>query len=210
MKETGIKVDSVVLSKRLEDTPCVLVSSGPYGLSPQMERLHKAHGQNNMFSMMGGKTLELNAKHPVVQDLLAKVSADKEDEKAKTTTLLMLHGAMLESGYEIKDPSSLVKSLYSHMAKDLGVDPNAPLMDVELPEETEAEETEAEEEAGADEDDEEDVAEEEPKEESAAEEPKEEVTAEEPKEEVAAEEPKDDAEEVFYDAKEEFDAKEEL
>merc|ERR1712091_463080 len=93
--------------------------------------------------MSGRKTLEVNANHPVVVDLLSKVKADKEDAAALDTAQVLFQTALIESGYEIADPSALVSRVYRLMSKELGVDPDAPIKEVEVPEEEEeAEEAE--------------------------------------------------------------------
>merc|ERR1711957_668348 len=98
-------------------------------------------GNKDQLSMMSGrKTLEINPNHPVVADLLAKVKADKEDAAAKDTAAVLFQTALIESGYEIADPSALVNRVYRLMSKELGVDPDAPLKEVEVPEDTEEEE----------------------------------------------------------------------
>merc|ERR1712230_165312 len=91
--------------------------------------------------MSGRKTLEVNANHPVVIDLLSKVKADKEDAAALDSAQVLFQTALIESGYEIADPSALVGRVYRLMSKELGVDPDAPLKEVEVPE---GEEEEAE------------------------------------------------------------------
>merc|ERR1712193_16296 len=92
-------------------------------------------------SMMSGrKTLEINPNHPVITDLLAKVKADKEDKSAVDSASVLFQTALIESGYEIADPSALVTRVYRLMSKELGVDPDAPLKEVEIPDEEEAEE----------------------------------------------------------------------
>ena len=53
-------------------------------------------------------------------------------------------GLFIESGYQIADPSSLVNRVYRFMSKELGVDPDAPLKVVEVPEGEEEEEAEEE------------------------------------------------------------------
>merc|ERR1712174_30266 len=133
------------ISKRLTDSPVVVVTS-QFGYSAQQERVMKAQAFQNkeQISMMSGrKTLEINANHPVVIDLLSKIKADKEDKAAKDTAQVLFQTALIESGYEIADPSALVNRVYRLMSKELGVDPDAPLKEVEVPEE---EEEEAEEE----------------------------------------------------------------
>merc|ERR1712046_299976 len=102
--------------------------------------------------MSGRKTLEINANHPVVIDLLNKVKSDKEDKPALDTAQVLFQTALLESGYEIADPSALVNRVYRLMSKELGVDPDAPIKEVEVPEGEE----EAEEEDDKDESDDED------------------------------------------------------
>merc|ERR1711904_481190 len=95
----------------------------------------------DQISMMSGrKTLEVNPNHPVVVDLLSKVKADKEDKAAVDTAQVLFQAALIESGYEIADPSALVSRVYRLMSKELGVDPDAPLKEVEVPEDEEAEE----------------------------------------------------------------------
>merc|ERR1712111_313752 len=91
-----------------------------------------------------------NANHPVVSDLLTKVKADKSDSAALDTAQVLFQTALIESGYEIADPSALVNRVYRLMSKELGVDPDAPLKEVEVPEgEEEAEEDDKEDEADA-------------------------------------------------------------
>merc|ERR1712190_521974 len=97
-----------------------------------------------------------NPNHPVVVDLLAKVKADKEDKAALDTAQVLLQTALIESGYEIADPSALVNRVYRLMSKELGVDPDAPLKEVEVPEGEEEEEAEEEEEEDKDDSDESD------------------------------------------------------
>jgi len=149
MKDSGVKVEKVEVSKRLTVSPVVVVTS-QFGYSAQQERVMKAQAFQNkdQIGMMSGrKTLEINPNHPVVADLLAKVKADKEDAAAKDTAQVLFQTALIESGYDLTDASALVNRVYRLMSKELGVDPDAPLKEVEVPEEEEeAEEEEAEDE----------------------------------------------------------------
>merc|ERR1712014_555565 len=112
-----------------------------------------------------GKTLEVNANHPVVVDLLSKVKADKEDAAALDTAQVLFQTALLESGYEIADPSALVNRVYRLMSKELGVDPDAPIKEVEVPEgEEEAEDDDKDDEEKDDDADDADDAQKEDKE----------------------------------------------
>merc|ERR1711963_598880 len=144
MKDAGVKIEKVELSKRLTDSPVVVVTS-QFGYSAQQEKVMKAQSFQNkdQVSMMSGrKTLEINPNHPVVVDLLSKVKADKEDKSSVDTAQVLFQTALIESGYEIADPSALVNRVYRLMSKELGVDPDAPMKEVEVPEEEEEAEEE--------------------------------------------------------------------
>merc|ERR1712232_392815 len=156
MKDAGVKVEKVEVSKRLTDSPVVVVTS-QFGYSAQQERVMKAQAFQNkdqMSMMSGRKTLEINPNHPVVADLLAKVKANKEDSSALDTAQVLFQTALIESGYDIADPSALVNRVYRLMSKELGVDPDAPLKEVEVPEEEEEAEEEDDKDEGGDEEEE--------------------------------------------------------
>merc|ERR1712164_57252 len=148
MKDAGVKIEKVELSKRLTNSPVVVVTS-QFGYSAQQEKIMKAQAFQNkdQIGMMSGrKTLEINPNHPVITDLLEKVKVDKENAASKDTAHVLFQTALIESGYEIADPSALVNREYRLMSKELGVDPDAPLKEVEVPEDSEEAEEEAEEE----------------------------------------------------------------
>merc|ERR1711934_819415 len=68
MKDAGVKIEKVELSKRLTESPVVVVTS-QFGYSAQQEKIMKAQAFQNkdQIGMMSGrKTLEVNANHPVV------------------------------------------------------------------------------------------------------------------------------------------------
>jgi len=158
MKDAGVKIEAVSISKRLTESPVVVVTS-QFGYSAQQEKIMKAQAFQNkdQISMMSGrKTLEVNPNHPVIVDLLSKVKSDKEDKAAVDTAQVLFQTALIESGYEIADPSALVNRVYRLMSKELGVDPDAPLKEVEVPEGEEEEEAEEEDDKDDDEEDKED------------------------------------------------------
>merc|ERR1712031_87987 len=127
--------------------PVVVVTS-QFGYSAQQEKVMKAQSFQNkeqVGMMSGRKTLEVNPNHPVIADLLSKVKADKDDKPALDTAQVLFQTALLESGYEIADPSALVNRVYRLMSKELGVDPDAPIKEVEVPEGEKEEEDDSEE-----------------------------------------------------------------
>merc|ERR1711915_901420 len=105
MKDAGVKIEKVEVSKRLTESPVVVVTS-QFGYSAQQERVMKAQAFQNkdQLSMMSGrKTLEVNPNHPVIVDLLAKVKANKEDASALDTAQVLFQTALIQSGYDIAD-----------------------------------------------------------------------------------------------------------
>jgi len=153
MKDSGVKVDKIEISKRLVDSPVVVVTS-QWGYSAQQEKIMRAQAFQNkeqMATMSGRKVLEVNPYHPVIWDLYQKVKENKEDETAISTTQMLWQAALLEGGYEIADPSALVKRVYGLMSSELGVDRDAPLVEIELPEDPEPEPEAEAEEAGEEE-----------------------------------------------------------
>merc|ERR1711977_651675 len=131
---------AVSVSKRLTEAPLTVVTS-QFGYSAHQEKIMKAQAFQNkdQIQMMSGrKTLEINPNHPVIHDLLLKVKENKEDQKTIDTATTLFQTAMIESGYEINDPALLVSRIYRMMSTELGVDPDAPVKEVEVPEEEEA------------------------------------------------------------------------
>merc|ERR1719473_565294 len=154
----GVQITKVEVSRRVVDSPAVVVST-EFGFSARQERLNKVNDQQDAGFSTAGKVLEINPDHPVIYEMLQKVKADEEDEALLETANLVAQAAVLQSGFDLEDPAILVNSVYDLVTTKHGLDPKAEVTPVEivLPEEpVEAvDDVDDDEEEGVDEEDEE-------------------------------------------------------
>jgi molecular chaperone HtpG len=118
------KVEKVVVSNRLVNSPCCIVTS-QYGWTANMERIMKAQAlrdTSTMGYMAAKKHLEINPDHPIVNTLRQKADADKNDKSVKDLVLLLFETALLSSGFSLEDPALHAQRIHRMIKLGLGID----------------------------------------------------------------------------------------
>jgi len=136
------KVEKVVVSNRLVDSPCCIVTS-QYGWSANMERIMKAQALRDssaMGYMAAKKHLEINPDHSIVETLRQKSETNKNDKSVKDLVMLLFETSLLSSGFALENPDIHAARIHRMIKLGLGIDEDeekveadAPAADEEMP-----------------------------------------------------------------------------
>merc|ERR1739838_850287 len=97
------KVEKVVVSNRLVQSPCCIVTS--------------QHGWS--------ANLEINPEHAIMEQLRIKAEADKNDKSVKDLVCLLYETSLLASGFSLEDPSTHASRIHRMIKLGLGIDIDA-------------------------------------------------------------------------------------
>ncbi|KAL7158412.1 hypothetical protein ABFS83_02G141700 [Erythranthe nasuta] len=119
----GDKVEKVIVSDRVVDSPCCLVT-GEYGWTANMERIMKAQALKGSSAghMASKKTMEINPENSIMDELRKRADSDKNDKSVKDLVLLLFETALLTSGFSLEEPNTFGNRIFRMLKLGLSID----------------------------------------------------------------------------------------
>ncbi|VAI33584.1 unnamed protein product [Triticum turgidum subsp. durum] len=109
----GDKVEKVIVSDRVVDSPCCLVTG----------------------YMSSKKTMEINPENAIMDELRKRADADKNDKSVKDLVMLLFETSLLTSGFSLEDPNTFGTRIHRMLKLGLSIDEDdeAPENDTDMP-----------------------------------------------------------------------------
>jgi molecular chaperone HtpG len=112
----GERIKAVQVSKRLEDSPALIVNAGGF-MTSSMERVMRAARQDGDFAQFAGKNLEINPRHELIIRL---DQLREEDPEFAGNIVEQIHdNALLQAGLPV-EPRAMVARSYRILARLVG------------------------------------------------------------------------------------------
>merc|ERR1712094_93008 len=83
---------------------------------------------------------ELNPRHPIINELLAKVKDEQTNEDTENLAWLLLDNALMQSGFQPADVDAFAKRALKIIQSGLSLESSELLPEMEVPEDEEEEE----------------------------------------------------------------------
>ena len=114
----GDKVDKVVVSKRIVDSPCCLVTP-KFGYTANMQRILKYQVLDSGFGGINKQIMEINASHSIIKRLRARVFDKNSTKMFADLVWLLYETTVLTSGFSLVKPTLFASRI--HKLIDLGL-----------------------------------------------------------------------------------------